>query len=341
MVVVGGSAGAMHAVTTLVEGLPADLPAAVSIVLHLSPRAPSRLSEILGRRSALPISAVRSRQDLAPGHVYVASPDQHLVLSDGAVRLSFTARENRQRPAIDALFRTAAASYRDRVVAVLLSGLLDDGAAGLQEVKRAGGRIIVQSDPLYPMMPMSGVIAAHPDHITPADQLAPLVARLVREQRPGPADRTAPRVDVADLPGPPPGAQPSGLGCPDCGGVLWEIPNGTPPLRCRVGHAYSLEALEAAQGDHVERAVWSAVRALRERAIMLRRLQERMRRRGVTDLAARYGREAVAADEQASLIEATLIPAPDISADDLEVEEVLTSFQGPSHNGPPANGPRS
>jgi two-component system, chemotaxis family, protein-glutamate methylesterase/glutaminase len=326
----------MDAVGRLIEELPADLPAAVCVVLHLSPRAPSHLPEILRRRSALPISPVRSRQPLLPGHVYVASPDQHLVITDGGIRPSFTARENRQRPAIDALFRTAAAAFRERVVAVLLSGLLDDGAAGLQEVKRAGGRIIVQSDPQYPMMPMSGVMAARPDYITAADKIGGLVARLVREERPSHATPPTPRVDVSDLPGPPPGAQPSDLSCPACGGVLWDVPNGVPPLRCRVGHAYSIEALEAAQGDHVERAVWSAVRALRERAIMLRRLQERMRQRGVTDLGARYGREAVAADEQASLIEAALLPA-DISADDLEIEEILASAEGSGSQEPHAS----
>jgi two-component system chemotaxis response regulator CheB len=140
IIVIGGSAGGVEAMNTLVRDLPADLPAAVFVVIHMAPTADGRLPWILRRKGALPTTEARDGEAIRGGHIYVAAPDHHLTLQDGTVRVTHGPKVNRHRPAVDPLFRSAAHTYGPRVVGVVLSGQLNDGAAGLLAVKRAGGR---------------------------------------------------------------------------------------------------------------------------------------------------------------------------------------------------------
>ena len=144
LIVVGGSAGAIPVVRRLAADLPADLPADLLVCIHLSPVHPSDLAAALGRASAIPVQFARHGQLLSGGRILLAPPDRHLLVRDDGVVLSLGPRENLSRPAIDPLFRTAVAAWGDRVIGVVLSGRLDDGAAGLSAVKRAGGIAIVQ-----------------------------------------------------------------------------------------------------------------------------------------------------------------------------------------------------
>ena len=183
IIVVGGSAGAVEALSVLVEGLPHDLGAAVLIVIHVPPHSPGRLVEVLQRRTALPVSWAGDASAIEPGHVYVAPPDHHLVVDDGRMRLTQAAREHHNRPAIDPLFRSAALAYGPRAIAVVLSGRLDDGAAGLHAVKQLGGTTVVQ-DPgnaLHPDMPRNALAATTVDYLASAEELGELLGRLVAE----------------------------------------------------------------------------------------------------------------------------------------------------------------
>ena len=167
----------------LVEGLPHDLDAAVLAVIHVSPHGPGRLAEILQRRTALRVSWAQDDLAIEPGHVYIAPPDHHLIVEEGRMRLTQAAPEHHSRPAIDPLFRSAALAYGPRAIAVVLSGRLDDGAAGLHTVKELGGTTVVQDpdDALHPDMPRNALAGTTVDHIVRVGELGALLGRLVAE----------------------------------------------------------------------------------------------------------------------------------------------------------------
>ncbi|MFL5619661.1 MAG: chemotaxis protein CheB [Gemmatimonadaceae bacterium] len=289
IIVVGGSAGGVEALKSLVEGLPADLHAAVLAVIHIPPTSPGRLPEILQRRANVRVTWAIDDELLVPGHVYVAPPDRHLVVEDSHVRLTRAPRENHTRPAIDPLFRSAALTYGPRVIGVVLSGRLDDGTAGLWAVKERGGTTVVQDpgDAAQPDMPRNALEHTVADHVVPCAQLGPLLTRLVAE-----------RVQHSDAPVSPAlalevkiameaNALRNGvmsLGpttpytCPDCHGVLVRVDQGgIPRFRCHTGHAYALDSLLAAITESVESALWNALRSVEESILLLREAAVRER----------------------------------------------------------------
>src|SRR5215207_5399735 len=188
LIVVGASAGGVEAVSALVAGLPRDLRATVCVVLHLRPDASSRLADVLARVTTLPVVAARNGMTLRPGVVHVGVPDLHMIVERGdadeaRLRLVRGPRENRTRPAVDPLFRSAALAFGPRVIGVILSGALDDGTGGLWTVKDRGGIAVVQDpeDAHVPSMPSSALAEVAVDHVAPARELGPLLARLARE----------------------------------------------------------------------------------------------------------------------------------------------------------------
>ncbi len=183
IIVVGGSAGAVEALGLLVEGLPRELDAALLAVIHVPPHSPGRLVEILQRRTALRVSWAQDDCAIEPGHVYVAPPDHHLIVDDGRMRLTQAAPEHHNRPAIDPLFRSASLAYGAHAIAVVLSGRLDDGTAGLHAVKELGGTTVVQdpADALHPDMPRNALAGTTVDHVVPAGEIGALLGRLVAE----------------------------------------------------------------------------------------------------------------------------------------------------------------
>jgi two-component system, chemotaxis family, protein-glutamate methylesterase/glutaminase len=268
IVVFGGSAGAIPVLQTIVRNLSPSIPAALFVVVHLSPDSPSFLAEILQREGGPKVVQASDCAQFDMSTVYVAPPDRHLQIRDGIMRLNRGPRENRSRPAIDPLFRSAARSYGNRVIAVLLSGTLDDGVAGLQAVTHAGGKVIVldPSDTRFPQMPENAIRYDHPDHILGSDEIAAMIERLVKEPAMN-ANQNEDKSDVKNL------EKPSVYICPDCGGplALVDEERGLPKFRCRVGHAYSLKALIAAQNDALESALWAAIRSLEENAELKRK----------------------------------------------------------------------
>jgi two-component system chemotaxis response regulator CheB len=325
VVVVGFSAGGIEALVRLVRDLPDNLAAALLVVHHFPPTGVSLLPEILSRAGPLPAKHAVDGESIHCGRIYVAPPDRHLLPNNGNIRLTRGPRENGHRPAIDPLFRTAAKSYGPRVIGVLLSGTLDDGAVGLMLVKQMGGIAIVQdpTDALYPGMPSSALEQVEVDHVVPVRDMAALLERLVREpagkdpggsamkhqeaESPDPAMGGAHELEHEALTGPP-----SGLTCPDCGGALWELVDGGPiRYRCHVGHAYTAENMVAQQALSIESALWAAIRALEEKAELSRRLARRSRQRGWTRSAARFEVSERNAEQGADVIRQLVLSGVD------------------------------
>lgn len=316
IVLIGASAGGVQALCEVIGGLPRDLPAAVFVVLHISPYGRSVLPSILNRLGTLEAFHAEDGEPIERGRVYVAPPDFHLVIEDSHVRLSRGPTENGHRPAVDVLFRTAAYACGRRVVGVVLTGNLDDGTAGLAAIKQTGGIAVVQ-DPKgadYPGMPMSAIENVQVDHILPLDEIAPLLVRLARQPLPqgddDPPDKAAQEEPTAMSTEPEDEGEAagnregeaSGFTCPECGGALWEKPGGPLHFRCRTGHAYSPESLLAKQADNLEITLWAAVRALEENAALARRMEKRMSQLGNAAVSNRYERRAQAAEAHADAL---------------------------------------
>jgi two-component system chemotaxis response regulator CheB len=184
LIAIGASAGGVEALAFLVAELPADLPAAVAVVLHFPPNAPSHLAYILGRAGNLPAANAHDGDLLQPGRIFVATPGHHLVIQDGRARLLDGDSVHWVKPAIDPLFQSSAREYGPRLVAVVLTGMLNDGSAGLVTVRQAGGVAVVQhpNDAAHPEMPQSALDVAGADYCVPLKEMAPLLVRLVRER---------------------------------------------------------------------------------------------------------------------------------------------------------------
>ncbi|AWN48671.1 chemotaxis protein CheB [Methylobacterium terrae] len=301
VVVIGGSSGAVAPLRAILASLPPDSPASYFVVLHMA--SGSRLAARLGPNPGpLPLATAEDGMAIAPGRVYLAAADRHLLVEPGAIRLGSGPRENTSRPAIDALFRSAALTYGPRVVGVLLSGLLHDGAAGLDAIKARGGLALVQDpdEAEAPDMPRSALAAVQVDARAPTPALGEALARLVAlpTGAPGPVpDDLALEVAIAggrsssETLGH--GADPAPITCPDCGGVLSQLrEGGVLRFRCQIGHAYTAEALADAQGDAVESALRIALRVVKERADLVGRMAADAHRRGNALVAGMYEERA-------------------------------------------------
>jgi two-component system chemotaxis response regulator CheB len=183
IVVIGASAGGVQTLRKIVAPLPKDLRAAVFVVMHISPMGPSLLPELLNRGS-LPAAAASDGERILPSRIYVAPPDHHMLIDGGVIRVTRGPKEHRFRPAIDPLFRTAAWAYGNRVLGVVLTGLLGDGSVGLQTIKSAGGTVLVQDpdEALFDEMPLNAVRNVDVDFIVPTGEIGPKIAALARER---------------------------------------------------------------------------------------------------------------------------------------------------------------
>jgi two-component system chemotaxis response regulator CheB len=305
LVVVGASAGGVEALREFVEGLPRDLRAPILVVLHVPADAPSALPKILARVSDRPVRHAVHGSPLEARSVIVAPPNHHLMVIDGTIALTSGPQENGHRPAVDVLFRSAARVAGPRTIGVVLSGSLDDGAAGSVAIASRGGRVMVQepSEALYASMPEAAARAASADARLPASDMGRVLSQWAAAMK-GPSVATPSsvtmkmEVDMADLdpdtmheperPG-----VPAGFGCPDCAGALFEIEEGgLRRYRCRVGHAWSPESLLAQQAVAMESALWIALRGLEEKAALSAELGSRARAQGHDLTAARFAEQA-------------------------------------------------
>jgi two-component system chemotaxis response regulator CheB len=319
IIVVGASAGGVETLIRLVQDLPANLPAAVFIVLHIPPGV-SNLPHILSRNGPLPAFHPQDGAVIQHGQIYVAPPDRHLVVKWGQVHLSVGPHENSHRPAADVLFRSAAQAYGDRVIGVVLSGAMDDGTAGLEAIKMRGGLAVVQNpeEAFSPGMPRSALAHVVVDYCLPVSEIAALLGRLTRQEveeqgAAGMSDELRKETDLAevdletianeDKPG-----TLAALGCPECGGTLWEIREGTfIRFRCRVGHAWSADTLRLEQIDQLESALWTALRVLEENISLNRRMADQARDRRYERGAQAFEKQILDAQQHAQLIRQVLV----------------------------------
>ncbi len=304
IVVVGASAGGVEALRELVAHLPADFAGCVLVVLHLPPSGTSALPAILDRAGPLPARAARDGDGLEPGMVLVGIPDHHLVVLSETVTVTRGAHENGHRPAVDVLFRSAARHHAGRVTAVVLSGSLDDGAAGMVAVRRRGGEGVVQDfdEALYDAMPRTAAAAGEISNVLPVAKIPPLLSELIATAPTEPVIEAGGlmtrETDMADLEphemhDPERPGVPAGFGCPSCGGALFQIEEGKlVRFRCRVGHAWSPESLLEQQTLSLESALWMAIRSLEEKVALATDLGERAHERGFEHTASRFSESA-------------------------------------------------
>jgi two-component system chemotaxis response regulator CheB len=310
IVVVGASSGGIEALCELLAGLPSDFRTPVFVVQHIG-RTESILPTILSRCGPLEAAHPRHREPIRPSRVYVAPANQHLVIRDGHVELLHDPRENRSRPAVDPLFRSAARAYREKVIGIILSGELDDGVAGLFAIKARGGVAIVQDpqDAQAPSMPSHALRSVSVDHVLPVTQMAALLAKLTEEKsmptkkgKKKSARGRSKRVTTTDeLDNDVGTAVP--MACPDCSGPLLEVKNGKViRFHCIVGHSFSPVSLSDAHADALERALWVALRTLKERLTLQRALVERHTNKQENELARRIAEDAEAIQRDIRLL---------------------------------------
>jgi two-component system, chemotaxis family, protein-glutamate methylesterase/glutaminase len=319
VIVVGASTGGLQALRSLMGGLPQNLPAAVLIVWHISPYHESVLPELLTQAGPLPAHHARNGETLEPGRIYVAPPDHHLVLEANHVRVTRGPKENRVRPAVDPLFRSAAYTFGPRVIGVVLTGALDDGTAGLWAIKDRGGIAVVQ-DPKeaeQPSMPQSALRHVAVDYClsvaeiastlaslagaTVAEGVKPVSEKLETETRIALGEEAA--RDIMKL------GDSSVFTCPDCHGTLFSLKDGDLlRFRCHTGHAFSVKGLFAAQSETVEDALWNALRTVQENVVLLGDMVKQAREAGDDDLARSVSEQAQTAERQLELVrEAVLL----------------------------------
>jgi two-component system chemotaxis response regulator CheB len=290
LIVIGTSAGGMPALVQLVAQLPATLTAAVLVVQHLSPDSSGEfLVDRLANHTALRCRLPTDGEPLQSGTVYLAPPDRHLLAKDGRVpHLLVTKgpRENHYRPSADALFRSAAVAYGPRTVGVVLTGMLHDGTAGLEFIKRCGGVAVVQDphDAEYSSMPETALRNVDVDYVVPLDQMGALLDEITRsvterkmdipedlKQEAAIAERVVGTIDEALKI-----ATPVPLTCPDCGGNLFEMKHGRIlRYRCHTGHAFTADSLLRSAQHALEETMWVALRMMEERKNLLSSMASR------------------------------------------------------------------
>lgn len=322
IIVIGGSAGATAPLKQILGRLPADLPAAIFVVLHIPAQGIGILSTVASSAGPLPVRQAENGMKIEPGHIYLGAPDHHLLVAEDRIVLGRGPRENMVRPAIDALFRSAALYHGPRVIGVLLSGLLSDGAAGLNAIKRCGGMAVVQdpSDAVSDEMPRRAMEATTIDLCVPGLGMGDVLSDLVREEA-GAALPIPPeiRLEVEIAAGDRIGsdnllhlADPVALTCPACGGVLSEVKESRPMrFRCQVGHGFTADVLAKEQEGRVDEALRVALRIIEERAELVHRMAADGRRSGRPAVAQMYEARAVEYREYADMIRRVVLKSLD------------------------------
>jgi two-component system, chemotaxis family, protein-glutamate methylesterase/glutaminase len=311
IIVIGASAGGISALSALVKDLPAEIAAAIYVVLHIPPHSPSHLHDILGRCTKLPVSAARDGDPIVAGEIVVAPADRHLMIERNNVRVTRGPKESRVRPAIDVLFRSAAASHGSRVIGVVLTGMLDDGTAGLWAIKDRGGVALIQSPETaeFSSMPESARRHVDVDGALPIEAMATeLVRRVDNGVSNEPSSKVPGRMRVENLIAREGNGLEAGVmqigevskyTCPECHGVLVKIEEGTiVRFRCHTGHAYSVRSLLEEVNEAIDTGLWATLRAIEERIMLLKQMQELATRSGALNAAAAAGEQADAASER-------------------------------------------
>ncbi|UKT63019.1 chemotaxis protein CheB [Pedobacter mucosus] len=282
VVVIGTSAGGLNAIKILVSQLQTGFEAPILVVQHISADATGNvLLDALNKIGNIKCEHAQNGTRLKNSHLYLAPSDHHLMIDeDERILVTKGAQENRSRPAIDPLFRSAAVVFASRVIGILLTGYLDDGTAGMIAIHRCGGICMVQdpADAEYPDMPQNALNQLKVDYCLPLLEMGGLLYQLVaqksKERKAIPKDilietNIAKRV-LSDLPAVNALGEQVPFNCPGCGGVLWKVDTGSSMrYRCHTGHAYTAASLLAEQTMKIEETMWTALRMFEERKNLL------------------------------------------------------------------------
>lgn len=347
IIVIGASAGGFEALKKLVRGLPGDLQASIFIVWHMSPFVKGFLPDVLNRENTLQAAHAIDRERIQKRRIYVAPPDHHLLVEPNHVRITKGPKENRFRPAVDPLFRSAAYSYNWRVIGVVLSGSLDDGTAGLWNIKHHGGLAVVQdpNDAEVRSMPENAMREVEVDYSVPVSEMGDLLARLVNET--AAAAEEVPEVFIEEnkltqveiriaAEG---NAFEAGImnfgeltpyTCPECQGVLTRLKDGKRArFRCHTGHAFSADSLLANVTGHIEERLWSVIRGIEESIRLLNHLGNHYTETNQPAMAALYFKKGHEAEARAKLVREALLSHEQLSKDIMR--EQAETWPEPEH----------
>lgn len=332
IVVIGASAGGFEAIKKLVASLPADLEAAIFIVWHMAPEVRGVLPYVLNRQKGLRAEHAVDGEPIVFNRIYVAPADRHLLVEKGFLRVARGPKENRFRPAVDPLFRSAAYSYESRVIGVVLSGALDDGTAGLWTIKSRGGLAIVQdpADAEVPSMPQNAAAAVEVNHSVPLSEMGPLLVTLTSQVAESPkpvameetnktkveigiaAQQNMPEEEVLRL------GTLTPYACPECHGVLSAIKDGNIiRYRCHTGHAYSADSLLTSITENIEDTLWNAIRGVEESIFLLNNLGDHYAEKNEPKLAAMYFKKAAEAESRAKILRQAVLSHEQLTTDSI------------------------
>ncbi|MBB4078443.1 two-component system chemotaxis response regulator CheB [Lewinella aquimaris] len=321
--VIGASAGGLEAIISMVKALPDDLPAAIFIVQHMPPYAQSNLGTILQHHTNLEVKRGEDGEVVRSGVIYMASADRHLIVEDNRVVVSKGPRENRFRPAVDTLFRSASVCYRERVVGIVLSGVLNDGTSGMWTIKRYGGTAIVQDpeEAIFPDMPSGVMQYTEVDHVLRADEIGKLMGSICRERivptsgGAGLTDEKLLQIEIGIgkgdnglMMGLLEHGGPSPLTCPECHGALTQFEEGhLVRYRCHTGHAHTGDSLLNSLRDNLEKSMWELMRGMEEARLLLERMADKIQEGLGDELAQQYRERALRFQRQAVDVQRMII----------------------------------
>ena len=338
IIVIGASAGGFEAIKKIVADLPPDLDAAIFIVWHMAPSARGILPQVLGRITPIPVAHAYDGEPIVTNRIYIAPPDRHMLLEKGHIRITRGPKENRFRPAVDPLFRSAAYVYGNRVIGVILSGALDDGTAGLWAVKNCGGMALIQDphDAEVPSMPENAIREVDADYILPLAEVGSMLVRLSGEKLPEKipvameenektraeiriaAEENALRINILQY------GKLSPFTCPECQGVLTLLKDGTlGRFRCHTGHAYSADTLLAAVTEKIEDTLYGVIRGMDESIILLNHLGDHFAEANHPKLAASYFKKAQEAQQRSDLVRKAVLLHEQLNQDILKQQAAV------------------
>jgi two-component system chemotaxis response regulator CheB len=333
IIVIGASAGGVQALMRVVSALPVNLSASIFVVVHTSPDAPGVLDKVLNRLDGQRARYARNGMKIERDTIYIAPPDRHMMVEESAIRITRGPKQNRNRPSIDALFQSAAAAFRERVIGVVLTGYLGDGSAGLATIKKAGGVTVVQDpeDAQVSEMPIQALQRTDPDYCAPLDHIPRILESLVQgtaetvggvmasnrrlvrgastrskhsQHKNGARSQKNSGLTSGQK------KELTGLTCPECHGTIWEVRDEdhkhNVQFKCPVGHKYGPQSMIEAHSDTLERAMWAALRCLKENITLHKRLVEYSRNLGRDKAADIYGRQLREKEMHAQVLHALL-----------------------------------
>jgi two-component system chemotaxis response regulator CheB len=333
IVVIGASAGGFEAFKKIIRQLPSDFNPSIFIVWHMSADIRGVLPHVLNKQNKILAAHAFNGEEIKPNRIYVAPPDHHMLIEDGKVLVTHGPKENRFRPAVDPLFRSAAYAYGNQVIGVILSGALDDGTVGLWTVKHYGGIAIVQDpkDAEVASMPENAMREVQVDYCIPVSDIPQLLVRLSKEPLPKNAsvmkdEQTKKEIEIASNEnalklGILKFGELSPFTCPECHGVLTRLQNGgIIRYRCHTGHAYSMDTLMAAVTEKVEDGLYNAIRGMDESIILLNHLGDHYAEANQPQLASLYFKKAKEAQERSRLVRKAALSHEQLDKDSLRQE---------------------